>query len=112
MSVHPLAAVDPSAILGDGVVVGPFAVTQDIRLPDCPKDVAKGHPFPMNPFPRLVPQTSDERPFYSFQSPHPGGAYFVFADGTARFLNNEIDQTVYRKLSTIDGGEAVSEGAF
>lgn len=26
MSVHPLAAVDPSAVLGDGVVVGPFAV--------------------------------------------------------------------------------------
>jgi UDP-N-acetylglucosamine acyltransferase len=24
--VHPLAAVDPSAVLGDGVVVGPFAV--------------------------------------------------------------------------------------
>ena len=26
MSIHPLAAVDPTAVLGDGVVVGPFAV--------------------------------------------------------------------------------------
>lgn len=25
MSIHPLAAVDPSAVLGDGVVIGPFA---------------------------------------------------------------------------------------
>ena len=59
-----------------------------------------------------VPQTSDERPFYSFQSPHPGGSHFLFADGTARFLGNSIDQTVYRKLSTIDGGEAISEDSF
>jgi UDP-N-acetylglucosamine acyltransferase len=26
VSIHPLAAVDPTAVLGDGVVVGPFAV--------------------------------------------------------------------------------------
>jgi prepilin-type N-terminal cleavage/methylation domain-containing protein/prepilin-type processing-associated H-X9-DG protein len=94
-------------------VVGPYGVTNDIRLPDCPQaPPGTGTPFPMNPFPRQVPQSSDERPFYSFQSAHPGGAYFLFADGAARFVQQYIDQRVYVGISTIAGGELVSDGGL
>ncbi len=86
-------------------IAGPIAVTRDIRLPDCPSDVVDGDPFPMNPFPRNVPSNSNERPFYSFQSAHAEGAFFLFADGSVRFLQETIDQSLYEDLSTIDGGE-------
>lgn len=41
----------------------------------------------------------------AFASWHPGGALFAYADGHVQFVNDEIDTTVYRGLSTIDGGE-------
>lgn len=93
-------------------VAGPFAVTQDIRSPNCPSDVDAGVPFPMNPFPRDVPMTSDERPFYSFQSAHLGGAAFLFGDGAVRQLSDAIDQHVYRNLSTIGGSDLTTEEDF
>ncbi len=92
-------------------VVGPFAVTRDIKLPNCPEaqgDV--GVPYPMNPRPRNLPRVPLERPFYSFQSPHSQGAHFLFADGSVHFLNESIDQHVYEALSTIAGREHVSGG--
>ncbi len=90
-------------------IAGPYGVTHDFRLPDCPDSTpGTGMPFPMNPGPRSVPTTSDERPFYSFQSTHIGGAHFLFADGAARFLSESINQRQYEKLSTIGAGEIVS----
>ena len=71
-----------------------------------------GQPFPINPHPLKLPASSDERPFYSFQSTHPQGAYFLFADGAVRFLSESIDQRVYEALSTIGGGETNTGGAF
>jgi prepilin-type N-terminal cleavage/methylation domain-containing protein/prepilin-type processing-associated H-X9-DG protein len=44
----------------------------------------------------------------NFRSFHPGGANFAFCDGSTQFLSETIDMTVYRGLSTIQGGEAVS----
>ena len=87
-------------------IAGPFGTTHDIKLPNCP-DAApgSGQPFPMNPFPRDLPVTSDERPLYSFQSAHNVGAYFLFADGSVKFLQNAINQSVYESLSTISGHE-------
>ena len=40
-----------------------------------------------------------------FGSQHPGGALFVFADGSVHFLNDEIRLEVYKDLASIDGGE-------
>ncbi len=44
----------------------------------------------------------------NFRSDHPGGAQFLFADGSARLLADTIDSTTYRALSTIAGGETAS----
>lgn len=90
-------------------VVGPYAATRDIRLPDCPNAGASaGVPFGINPLPVLVPPAASERPLYSFQSHHSGGAWFLFGDGTGHFLSEQIDQGVFEALSTIAGGETVS----
>ena len=46
------------------------------------------------------------RGFYSF---HPGGAFFVFGDGSVRFIDQAIDSRNYQALSTIAGSEIVSD---
>ena len=43
----------------------------------------------------------------SFRSRHPGGLHFAFADGSVRFIREDIELTTYRGLATIQGGEAV-----
>ena len=43
-----------------------------------------------------------------FSSWHPGGAFFLLADGHVSFLSNNMDYNTYRSLSTRDGFEVVS----
>lgn len=101
-----MAAVVYFAPAGTSWVVDALAVTRDIQLPDCPVSPAgTGVPFPMNPRPVVMGVTSNERPLYSFQSEHIGGAQFLFADGNVRFLNQSIDQGIYEAHSTINGQE-------
>lgn len=114
-----MAAIEYFAYTGDtsvpnsAWVVGPFAVTHDFRLPLCPESTpGTGNPFPLNPAPTELPVSTDERPFYSFQSPHSGGAFFTFADGSTRFINESINQYVFEALSTIAGHEVISEDSF
>jgi len=94
-------------------VAGPYAVTRDIKLPDCP-DAPRGTgvPYPMNPHPRNLPNVPLERPFYSFQSAHAQGAHFLFADGAVRFLNDSMDQGSFETISTINGRESISGLGF
>jgi len=42
-----------------------------------------------------------------FRSDHLAGSFFLFADGSSRFLNEEVEPETYRVLSTIAGGESV-----
>ena len=56
--------------------------------------------------------TSEENGIYSFRSQHPGGALFVFADGSVRFLKESVAKTVYRGLSTRAGGEVISSDSY
>jgi prepilin-type N-terminal cleavage/methylation domain-containing protein/prepilin-type processing-associated H-X9-DG protein len=51
----------------------------------------------------------NEIPFSSF---HSRGAYFVFVDGHVAFINDAIDMTVCRNLSTIAGGETIAGDAY
>lgn len=62
---------------------------------------------------------------FGFRSQHPGGANFLFGDGSVHFLKETIsmgttaytpatsrDIGIYRKLSTIGGGEVLSSDAY
>lgn len=42
-----------------------------------------------------------------FRSDHPGGAMFLYGDGSVRFISQNIDFTLYRCLSTIGGQEVI-----
>jgi prepilin-type processing-associated H-X9-DG protein len=44
----------------------------------------------------------------NFRSFHPGGANFLYVDGSIRWTKQTIATPVYRALSTIQGGEIVS----
>ena len=45
----------------------------------------------------------------SFGSYHPGGAQFTMCDGSTRFIDDEIDATIYKALGSRDGGEVVGQ---
>jgi prepilin-type N-terminal cleavage/methylation domain-containing protein/prepilin-type processing-associated H-X9-DG protein len=47
-----------------------------------------------------------------FGSCHANGAQFLFADSHVTFLNDTIDMTVYRALSTIGGDEVLNARAY
>ena len=51
----------------------------------------------------------DEWNSLSFGSMHPGGAHFLFADGSVHFISENIDLAIYKGAASRDGGE-VSEG--
>ena len=48
---------------------------------------------------------------WGFRSQHPGGANFLFADGSARFLKQVIDLATYRALGTRNGMEVIGADA-
>jgi prepilin-type N-terminal cleavage/methylation domain-containing protein/prepilin-type processing-associated H-X9-DG protein len=49
---------------------------------------------------------------WGFRSQHPGGAHFVFGDGSVKFLKESINLTVYQGLGTRNGKEAISQDAY
>ncbi len=48
----------------------------------------------------------------NFFSGHAGGAHFLMADGSVRFVREEIAFPVYRALASRDGGEVVGQGDY
>jgi len=44
----------------------------------------------------------------NFRSDHPGGGQFLLADGSVRFISDEVLLTSYQAASTIAGGETVN----
>lgn len=57
---------------------------------------------------RLHPINASPSDPQCFGSRHVGGANFTLADGSARFLNENIDGRVWEALGTARGGEAVT----
>jgi prepilin-type N-terminal cleavage/methylation domain-containing protein/prepilin-type processing-associated H-X9-DG protein len=49
---------------------------------------------------------------WGFRSQHPGGAHFVFGDGSVRFVKESIDLATYQGLGTRNGKELVNAGAL
>jgi prepilin-type N-terminal cleavage/methylation domain-containing protein/prepilin-type processing-associated H-X9-DG protein len=47
-----------------------------------------------------------------FASRHPGGANFLFADGSVKFLKKSISMVTYCALGSRNGGEVVSADAY
>jgi len=47
-----------------------------------------------------------------YWSRHPGGANFLFADGSVHFLKETISPTTWRALGTKAGGEVVSADSY
>ncbi|MFO0844250.1 MAG: DUF1559 domain-containing protein [Gemmataceae bacterium] len=48
-------------------------------------------------------------PIYSFRSTHPGGCNFLFCDGSAKFISQNINMTTYMALGSRNGGEVIGE---
>ena len=46
---------------------------------------------------------------YSFASKHVGGGHFFMADGSARFISENVDVNVYRAAATIAGNEVAGD---
>jgi prepilin-type processing-associated H-X9-DG protein len=81
----------------------------------------------LNDFPLLPPgnaQNTDYKdwllniPLYKdfgqwgFRSQHPGGANFLFGDGSVKFLKETISLPIYEALGTRNQGEVISSGSF
>jgi prepilin-type N-terminal cleavage/methylation domain-containing protein/prepilin-type processing-associated H-X9-DG protein len=49
---------------------------------------------------------------FGFRSLHPGGAQFLFGDGSVKFLKETINMPVYRALSTFDSAEVISADSY
>jgi prepilin-type N-terminal cleavage/methylation domain-containing protein/prepilin-type processing-associated H-X9-DG protein len=55
----------------------------------------------------LTPQSANQFNDISFSSYHPGGAQFVLADGSVRFVAEGINSSVYKAAASRDGGESL-----
>ncbi len=54
---------------------------------------------------------NDREQFEDFGSWHPGGAQFVFCDGSTRMINNEISAAAFQAMGTRAGRELINDPA-
>jgi prepilin-type processing-associated H-X9-DG protein len=47
-----------------------------------------------------------------YWSLHPGGANFLFVDGSVRFIKEQVGFTIFQSLATRNGGEVLSSDQF
>ena len=94
-----------------------LAVTTQNAGPDGVFGTADDVQAPLNPLRRGVQVSVDLSADNSCNNPndrvrefaslHPGGANFLMADGSVRFVTDRIDFRIYQALSTIQGRETI-----
>jgi prepilin-type processing-associated H-X9-DG protein len=72
------------------------------KLNQSPVDVS----IDVNPNSGCFDNADRIRGFYSI---HVGGAHFAMADGSVRWISDNVDLNVYRSISTMRGDETVGE---
>lgn len=80
------------------------ATTAPINFPTCPGELPGHGGSPYDCFSDGNWTTSQ-----GFKSKHPGGAQFVFCDGSVHFLNESIDYATYQRLGCRRDGESVGK---
>ncbi len=88
-----------------------FATTAPINFPTCPGEDG----VPSDPDFGGSGCNNKENSWNTsmgFKSQHPGGALFVFCDGSVHFLSETIDHTTYQALGDRRDGEVISADAF
>ena len=65
--------------------------------------------IPLNALLKRPLNTADWPNNYAFASKHVGGGHFSMADGSTRFVSENVDINVYRAAATIGGGEIASD---
>jgi prepilin-type processing-associated H-X9-DG protein len=74
--------------------------------------------YPMNSDPNTYPQSCDQQGAAGFSSYHPGGALFLFADGSARFIGQDIQSNnngdiigrgIYQRLANRHDGQPLGD---
>ena len=93
----------PGALAGTTIPLGWDTESGDPSLPNCRNQWQK-------PTAPLNCRTSAAAK--GFVSRHPGGANFLFADGSVHFLMKSIDHVTYNALGSRNGGEVISGGSF
>ncbi|HLJ96842.1 MAG TPA: DUF1559 domain-containing protein [Gemmataceae bacterium] len=86
----------------------------------CPNPPTREYPargFNINyPYGRALLDLSDYRAdlqyAWGFGSWHPGGANFLFCDGSVKFLTDSIDYLIFQGLTTIANGEVTDAAAY
>ena len=81
-----------------------FATTAPINWNTCP---GEGAPMPPAAPPPCRDRETDFNVAMGFKSMHPGGANFVFCDGSAHFLTESIEHVTYQRLGARADGEPV-----
>jgi prepilin-type processing-associated H-X9-DG protein len=71
-----------------------------------PQTFFNTHYVPNSPVPDC---TSNGQGWFRASSLHAGGVNAVFADGSARFISEQINRSAWQALSTRGGGETVGE---
>ncbi len=59
--------------------------------------------------PNPEPDTNNNYFRQEFSSPHAGVAQFLIGDGSVRTVNDEVEQSIYRAICTVNEGEQVSQ---
>jgi prepilin-type N-terminal cleavage/methylation domain-containing protein/prepilin-type processing-associated H-X9-DG protein len=98
----------------EGIAVAVPRINANLQVPEpAPgNSLNKGAGPPWGPLNWMTNPVNWERGQAGFRSQHPGGANFLFGDGSVKWLKQTMDVITYQKLSTKSGGEIVNSDSY